>query len=649
MAATGMIDPMSAMMQYIQSEASPPGDTSNAPTDTKPKMRKGKKKPSDEEINDIANRAVEHWAPRDRRMDEDLQLYRLTQENQGSGEVVQKNTPYVVVEKAAHMLAAQTPVISVIPAKQTEKEQAQKIENFLRWSWVRWNKRWRRSQIQGSMWHSMAHFLCLRGWASARIWYDPEADPATDLPIRVKLFDPRQVYPMFGDNGLVYVIHRYWTTYGELNDEWEDAAKKFKDENPEDAIEVTEYYDEWFHALQVDGASIKKPTAHEYGFVPWIIATGNGAPIRATPTDQTNWTQEVGVSMFHGIKSSYRSLNKLLSQLATQVANAANPARVYYYDPAATEVPEPIDLTPGTTNYLFYDRERMETINTSPTPNDYAPLIDSLIDDVQKGTLPSILWGQTSGIETGFGMSMMTDAARDQLYAIVEAMEEMIEQTNEYELRLIQDFVDGEIGFWTRNTSGQAQSGVTLSPDEVKAVGIENEVKYRDISPKDRATMAQIATMLKKEQLISGDTARTDYLMIDNPELEEQKILRELVNQDEDVIKKGLVPLALYETDPELFQFYLTLKMAELMGPQPQMGAVPGAPPPQQGPQGPGGGPAPPGLSPGAQAPLMNPAANPLMQSIGAAIGGMGGRPAGVGGAGALPGGVGISGLPIGI
>lgn len=605
--------------------------------DTKPKKPK-RKKPNLEDLKEKADLLVEFYAPRDTRMDEDLALYRLTREETTDGELVLKNTPFVVVEKAANLISSQIPSISVIPPNEQVSEEAQKMENFLRWSGDQWNKIGRRN-LNGTMRHDMAHFLCLRGWLAARIWYDSEdedLDP-NEHPIRVKLFDPRQVYPKMGDKDLQYVVHRYWTTYSELIDEYPDAEKEFADSEPNDFVEVTAYYDNWYHAVWTDEHDLKPVTEHEYGFIPWVITIGNGAPIRATSNNQTSWIREHGVSIFHGIRDTYKSLNKVLSQLATQVAAASNPPTVYYYDPVMNKTPQPLDYTPGTTNFLLYDRERVDPLNLSPQPANVQPLIDSLVDDQQKGSLPPVLWG-TGGAESGFNTSMMTDAARDQLSPIVDGMVDTFEQLNEYCLRLIRDLHDGEIGFWTTNEQGRKIGGVTLSAEDIEAVGTITEVTYRDISPKDRASMAQIAAMLVDKKLISMETAREDYLMLENPERENQRVLQDLIYQDEDLIKKGLVPAALARADEDLFMFYMMNKQLDQQQQQ-QGGGGPGGPPI------PPGGPAQaPGLPPSAAPPIGQPGADPFMQSLGSALGGAGmGPPPGI------PGGGGMPGMPMGL
>ena len=87
---------MNPTMMFIMSEMQRMGETDQQGTapDTKPKPPKGRKKPNIQDIEEKADALVAKWAPRDQRMDDDLSLYRLTQDAAGAGEVVQKNTPY---------------------------------------------------------------------------------------------------------------------------------------------------------------------------------------------------------------------------------------------------------------------------------------------------------------------------------------------------------------------------------------------------------------------------------------------------------------------------------------------------------------------------------------------------------------------------
>jgi hypothetical protein len=625
-----------AAMEYVLQQVMSQDMNPQPYTYDKPKKPK-RKKPSVEDIIHKSDKVVARWLPRDQRMDEDLLLYRLTSTSVGEGETVTKNTPAIVVDKAAAMIAQQTPVLRVIAPSGEARETAQKVEDFLRWSWSNWNKKSRRT-IKGSLTYSMAHYLCLRGWITARIVYDDTDLPQYGNPVKLKIFDPRGVYPMESDDDLAYVVHKYFVTYQELRDTWQEAQAKFTEQDDDELVEVVEYYDDWWHCVMVDGEAVVPVTEHGYGFVPWVIATGAGSPVQVTPNDTQQWTRYVGVSLFNSIRDSSISLNKVLSQLATQVANAANPPTIYYYDPVLNAAPQPLDYTPGTTNYLLYDRERVDPLNMSPIPTNVQPLMDSLIDDVSRGSLHPVLWGQ-GGTQSGFSLSFLTDAAKDQLFPITSGMEDAMMQVNEFELRLVRDQHDAEIGFWVRGKDGRKVGGVTISSEEIEEVGCENEVVYRNVAPKDRPALAQMASMLTKDGLLDHETAIEEYLLQDNPQQIMHRAMEDAVFADPDMMKKAIIPGLLMQDNPELGKLYIMMHFMEMMGKKPSDGSdQSGASPPNMMPQGP------PGLPPNVVPPIAQPGANPLLQSLGSSMGGAGGMlPPGFPGGGAIP-----LGLPIG-
>lgn len=553
-----------------------------------------RKKPSREKIQALIQRATDFWSLRDVRMDEDLALYRMTKVPEGEGEVVIRNIPWVLVEKASSILSKQMPSIDAVPPENRLRGAAQAIEDFLRYAWEVWDRRWMQG-LHGPLLRDMAHFLCLRGWVTVRIAYNADA-PAGELPVDLYVCDPRQVYPQLGANGLRYVIHRYWATVGEVLDEWPEAEKVLKERDEDQVVEVIAYYDDWWHYLEVDGEEVKPPTAHGYGFVPWIVATGLGAPIRATTKDQLHWTREVGVSLFHGIRRAYEQLNKVVSQLATEVARVANPPTVYYYDPARPDNPQPIKLSAGATNFLYFDRERVEVLQVTPNPANAAPVINALMEDIEKGGLPGVLWGVGSG--SGFALTLQTDAAMDTLHPLSRVLEQVVEQINQRALELIRDVHDGPVGYLVRDPlTGKLVSGQEITPDMISAAGTRTVVRFRKIAPRDRVQMAQLAALLTDKKLISLETARDEFLGLDNPQRENERVLADLAYLDPEVTREVLVPWALARTDPQLYELWRQAKLRkELEGrkkdssalavpapspPQPAPPPAPQAPPPE--------------------------------------------------------------------
>jgi hypothetical protein len=607
--------------------------------------RPRRQRPSREKLQSLIQRATEFWSLRDQRMDEDLVLYRMMprslslrkggDEEEAEGEVVIRNIPWVLVEKAASILSKQMPSIDTVPPENRLRGEAQAIEDFLRYAWEVWDRRWMQG-LHGPLLRDIAHFLCLRGWVTIRISYNADAPPG-ELPVDLFVCDPRQVYPQLGANGLRYVVHRYWATVGEVLDEWPEAEKLLAGRDEDEIVEVVAYYDDWWHYLEVDGVEVKPPTAHGYGFVPWVVATGLGAPVRATTLDQLHWTREVGVSVFHGIRRAYQQLNRLVSQLATEVARVANPPTVYYYDPARPDNPQPIKLSAGATNFLYFDRERVEVLQVTPNPANAAPVMQALLDDIEKGGLPGVLWGVGQG--SGFALTLQADAAMDTLHPLTRVLEQVIEQVNQRALELIRDLHDGPVGYLVRDPlTGRLVSGQEITPDLIAAVGTRTIVRFRKVTPRDRVQMAQLAALLTDKKLISLETARDEFLGLDNPQRENERVLADLAYLDPEVTREVLVPWALARTDPVLYELWRQAKLRKEQKEQPRGRELPGTPPvPEAAPPTP-----PPEVLPPQLATLMN-----LLQHSQASIrGGQGEEaPPGVPGAEPLPGAGEIPGL----
>ena len=173
--ARGQGDPELDLLQVERAEAlaNMTSSLELAPA-SKKKGKKQPRKPTPEYVQSLARRMEDFWNPRDARMDEDYALYqqrfvenqriyqRLLRESgieEQSGEIVTRNIPWVLVEKAASILGKANPSIDVIPQDPRLREAAQRVEDFLRWCWEVWNRRW--------MWASMAPSCAISRTTSA--------------------------------------------------------------------------------------------------------------------------------------------------------------------------------------------------------------------------------------------------------------------------------------------------------------------------------------------------------------------------------------------------------------------------------------------------------------------------------------------------
>lgn len=590
-----------------------------------PQPQATREAPTEEEVRDRIDRVKEFWSERDARMQEDHQLYRLAtelagiEEYEAGGEVVIRNLPYVTVEKLANMIAAETPLLSVLAPAPEATEAAERVEDLCRQMREEWARAHRRS-VRGTLAREEAHFALLRGWVAARVEYLEDAGPG-EVAVAYTLVDPINVYPMPGSRGIRYVAHVQRITLGELYELFPEAEAEFADEERDetDTVELRSYYDDWWYATMADDKVLVPPTAHEYGFVPWAIAIAGGAPIRSTAEDDDSWVADVGPSIFHGLRRTFRSANRVYSQLATEIARMGNPAKLYYYDPDNNEAPQEIDLSPGATNFLMAPREKVEVIRTSPNPADVAPLLQALSEDLQRASLPGVLWGVAGPEISGFAVSLLSGAARDAVAGVLAALEQLHEDVYEMALKLLARFHTEPLGVAVTDRSGRWVAAAAVTPETLKQVGHRVRVRFREFSPRDRMAMAQLGAQLAQGKLISMRTARERYLDLENPDAENDRIVEELIYQDDELMREYLVPLALARHDPELFQVWLAREGRRLRLEQQAAQAPPA------GPEGTGlPGPPMEGMPPGPVPPPFGPGFDAQAQAEGATAGAAG-------------------------
>lgn len=545
------------------------------------------------EIQQLADRLQSRWQPLHQRMDLDYRMYRLVLDKQeGEGERVILNTPYTSVEKLANMLGSAVPQIEKDFSHDGLRSTAQKVKNLLMSTLQEWSDEWMRC-LHGPLERDIAHFAALRGWIAGRVEYDPLSalEPGAN-PVRFTPLDPRNLYVHLGTRGIRAVVHRYRATVGELLDEWPQVSEILGiSDDPWLTYEVIAYYDAYYHAVYINGQEIKAPTAHGYGFVPIRVVTCNGAPIRWSGYAGTDasWVSEVGPSCFHGSRVAYSQLNRLYSQLANVVAEASDPPLLVKHDPERKDEPEKLKLTPGAVNYLW-NTESVEPIRKSPNPGDVGPLAEALTKNLEQATIPEVLWG-AGGDQSGFAIALLSGAAKDATFGILRALEAFYADILECSLKLLSNLHDGPIGVMMQDRRGDWVGGETVTPQDIQLVGTRVRVKFRDIAPKDRGALAQLAIQLTHDKLISLETARTEYLGLENPDRENDRVLNDLVYQDPNLMQQLLVPLSLYRNNPELFEVWVAMQAMQAQQQQQQqmmqtMGGAPGGPP--AGPSGPG-------------------------------------------------------------
>ena len=503
-----------------------------------------------------AGKLTTYWTGRNERMERHQRLFDLTEKTPAAGKMlVYLNDPKVIVEKIAALVDRREHRIEVPPQGEENVEAAQKIENALR-HWSRLiNERWAEG-LHNPLPYDQSQSIFLRGWVAERITLDPDSENV----VYDCLVDPYSVYPRMAGDRIKHIVRVYDATVADVHEDFPDAGEAFTAMEPEKVLHCIAFYDNrppYYHGVLADGEWAKKPTG--LGYWSWVVSTAKGrfSHHAVGMAEDDDPGTHIGEGFLDAIESIVANLQKFLTIMANVGAKIENPPKLIQ---TVDGRPKEIDLDTGASNYLML-QENVQVIDLGQHAAQLIPLISTFQDRINKGSLPSAMFGEGTSLESGFMSALMMGAAQDSLWTFIKALEAFHAQRYRKILELFRDHSDKDMPYIAkaqatppapqlygptgdklaqrpRLEAGRPTWGQKLTVADVKANGIYVEVSYEDISPQDRVALGNLAALLVNAKLISLDTARNKYLGLDDPGLENQKVLGELVNTHPDAVKK---------------------------------------------------------------------------------------------------------------
>lgn len=571
--------------------------------------------PSDDVLKARKKRIQDFWRRRNSRMAEDDQIYKRRNPLEkrrgdvrlGEGLTHIGNDPWVLVEKVSNMMARQEAVLSIPLKDPGLKDLAQKVKDFCYWFRDKTN-RYYGNRGNNNLTRAEVHSLNLRGWLTGRVMLDPQ-DP--DFPYRYDIFDPLTVYPEFGGkSGLRWVFHIYRETKAAILSDfgWSQEVLDLIEERTKGLddyakVEVAAYFDDTWHVLFLDDKAIWR-APHGYGVVPWVIRTATGPPTWMTDVDayadtpgaKTFAPQKVvradtywwGTSIFEGIKETYSTLNKVTSAILTAAMSAPNPAVAIYGDESTEEEGKTLDTgIGGTTHFNRAKGEDYKIVESGFKASETNMTLQFLMDQRNRGTLPAVMYGEGAQYLSGFAVNLLQAGSQDLLFPIIAAHESYLEGVFYIILKLLGEIYPAPVNMVGTDPNTGYRSRISqLTGAEVKMVGYDVTVKYKNVFPRDLAMMTDVAVKLLNAQLADLDTLRgEEYLGFKNAQLINRKVLADQAWKDPLVVKAA-IPSALLMADPPVYLLWKQAREEEqrLQMMQMMLGGM-GAPP-GQGPQG---------------------------------------------------------------
>ncbi len=505
--------------------------------------------------------------------------------------------PQNVVNLAMRLIDSQ-PHISIPPRGKTDDEimVGEKIERWLTglWTYIDWQQN--RKLINDGKWQTF-----VRGSHIYQALWVKKAYPKklqkTRFPILIRTLEPSNVgiqrNPLYTD----WAYHKYPTSKVVARAQYPDLrkyidTKKTKGKSDEDEeVQITDFWytdpkegDVWNCVMVDDKFAIEPRLMDEYPYIPIIEGYCDSAP-----TLSQAWRR---IGILAAIDGLWQYKCRLTSSLATAVNFATWPH--FMVQSESGQSTGDFEVRPGATDHVPMGTQIIATV----PPVDIGKLqaiLQTVEQSIQQSTFPGVMYGDSGAMQAGFGVSILTEAARGRVTQARESLEMTIQSVNELVLCLIEKNA-GKAGveLYAYDAPSNSSYTETLTPKEIGGY-YRNIVSLRPAIPQDDMAKQTLLVRMGDGGYISKRTIRDHTSIIDLPPDEESRVMVEQALAIPELQQRAML-LHLTERFPDNWKAFV--KGTPLEGAARSMGIWPEEPPPPMPPMMPPGMGGPPGMPP---------------------------------------------------
>lgn len=345
-----------------------------------------------------------------------------------------------------------------------------------------------------------------------------------------------------------------------------------------------------WNAVVVDDLFAKRPVKTDYPEVPIIEGYGDSAPVEDEELK--------GVSLLAPIGQLYQYSCRLASQIAT--------GALYYFHPMLVVRNQDgleandFEIRP---NQVIPQPAGTEIQVLSPQPNvPLAQALQGMVDAaIQQATFPNVMYGDAGNMQAGYGVSLLSDAARGRVHQVKFGLERTLESVCQLGLAIVEVFADpAGVSVWARSNPDDALYSVTLTPEDIGGK-YDVKVTVTPTIPQDTIQRQTIGLRQVQDKIISREFYRRNLMELPTPDDEGVRVEVEGTLEDPAIRPKVMLDVlrTRYPNDWENI-----IKGTPL---QQVADAEKAPPPPPPGMMGPPGPPQPPPLPPGPPPGMMGP------------------------------------------
>jgi len=525
--------------------------------------------------------------------------------------------PFNVVNLAQRLIASQ-PRIDIPPMENTDEanKAAQRKEQFFTAMWQRIAQLQGRNILQDAAWMAL-----VRGRAAFEVkWVRDVLPPAMSkrrFPILIRTLDPINIGVHRGPLYTEYAFHKYKDSVVNVRQRypklsiWKADDKIVQGETKE--VVVVDFWwtdqnsgDIW-NAVIVEDEFAKKPKKTAYPFIPIIEIYGDSAPTKSEAYR--------GLSILYSMDGPWQYKCRLLSNMGTGALWATWPFFLVSH-PMGMEIGD-IKVRPGATE-VVPEGTRVDQVMPQVNLGVINNMLDKVDEGLQQSAFPRVLYGEAGSMQAGYGVSLLSDAAKGRVKSPLEYLEMGVMAVNESVMALVEAFDDDDDGveLWGKDEGSGKLYKLCLYKDDIGGY-YENLCTLRPNLPQDDMGRMAFGLQMAQSGLLSRQTFWDKWVNVAMPTDEQDRIWAERALESQE-LQQNMMLVKLIELYPKTWDKIIVGSPLEqvaerIMGVRkPQQPALPGMGEPMPMPMPSMGGPMP--MQPPAVTPPMGGGIPPIMQ-----------------------------------
>lgn len=360
------------------------------------------------------------------------------------------------------------------------------------------------------------------------------------VPLQVQLRDPLEVWPVFGRDGLSWVIESQERKVRDVQETYGKDILEGLDENSN--VTWTEYWDREEYCYWADGKPISMgrgkgvpgPWKHRYGGMPYVWEfcrqTLDMRPERRTRP------------LLSGLTKVIERADMLDSMEMTFISNYIGTPWV-----AQSVGPEKIKMStkPGSTIHIK-EGESIRPLQSGRTPLELQEMQSKLSAHFERGTFPGSMYGTDPGrVMAGYAIAMLNQSGQARINPIIAGVERCVAGLAEKVLMVTENYLQKRIlegpvpFFWYEDSEDEETGDEYVARQDLKFDASKLEGVYRvsvtlgDIMPADEASKMSLAQAARTpgvtgRPLMSDQTIQEKYILVESPSDERKRIDEEL-------------------------------------------------------------------------------------------------------------------------